>query len=69
MPRYIVERTFPNGLAIPPNAQGAQACMTVVGVNAQAGVTWVHSYVSDDKRRRSASTTRRRRRRSARWRT
>ena len=51
MPRYIVERTFPNGLAIPPNAQGAQACMSVVGVNAQAGVTWVHSYVSDDKKK------------------
>jgi hypothetical protein len=51
MPRYIVERTFPNGLAIPPNAQGAQVCMTVVGVNAQAGVTWVHSYVSDDKKK------------------
>jgi hypothetical protein len=47
----MVERTFPNGLAIPPNAQGAQACMTVVGVNAQAGVTWVHSYVSDDKKK------------------
>ena len=25
--------------------------MTVVGVNAQAGVTWVHSYVSDDKKK------------------
>jgi hypothetical protein len=51
MPRYIVERTFPSGLAIPPNAQGAQACMSVVGVNAQAGVTWLHSYVSEDKKK------------------
>ena len=51
MPRYVVERTFPDGLSIPPNAQGAQACMTVVGVNAESGVTWVHSYVSADKKK------------------
>ena len=29
--------------------QGAQACLSVVGTNAELGVTWVHSYVSDDK--------------------
>jgi hypothetical protein len=51
MPRYLVERTFPDGLAIPANAQGAQACLSVVGVNAEAGVTWVHSYVSADKKK------------------
>ena len=49
MPRYLVERTFPGGLAIPVDEDGAQACLKVVGVNAEAGVTWVHSYVSDDK--------------------
>jgi len=51
MPRYLVERTFPDGLDIPVNDQGADLCLTVVATNAQAGVTWVHSYVSDDKRR------------------
>ncbi|HEY9023600.1 MAG TPA: DUF4242 domain-containing protein [Burkholderiaceae bacterium] len=48
MPRYIVERTFPEGLHIPVNNQGADVCMSVVGSNAKSGVTWVHSYVSDD---------------------
>jgi len=51
MPRYMVERTFPNGLSIPPNEEGAKAVMTVVGINAEAGVTWVHSYVSADKKK------------------
>ncbi len=49
MPRYMVERTFPDGLHIPTNDSGAQACSTVVGKNASSGVTWVHSYVSADK--------------------
>jgi hypothetical protein len=49
MPRYMVERTFPDGLNIPTNAEGAQACLGVVDKNAAEGVTWVHSYVSDDK--------------------
>jgi hypothetical protein len=49
MPRYIVERTFPTGLHIPVDAQGAQTCLTVVDANSDEGVTWVHSYVSDDK--------------------
>jgi Protein of unknown function (DUF4242) len=51
MPRYIVERTFPDGLTIPANAEGAQATLGVVERNAAQGVTWVHSYVSDDKTR------------------
>lgn len=49
MPRYMVERSFPDGLHIPITAEGAKACSTVVDVNGSAGVTWVHSYVSDDK--------------------
>jgi hypothetical protein len=32
-PRYLVERTFPDGLAIPMNDEGAQVCLTVVGNN------------------------------------
>jgi 8-oxo-dGTP pyrophosphatase MutT (NUDIX family) len=51
MPRFMVERTFPDGLAIPTNPQGAEVCATVIGGNAQSGVTWVHSYVSADKKK------------------
>ena len=49
MPRYIVERTFPTGLHIPTDQHGAASCLTVVDNNSTDGVTWVHSYVSDDK--------------------
>ena len=49
MPRYIVERTFAEGLDVPPGHEGAEACMTVVERNADSGVTWVHSYVSADR--------------------
>lgn len=49
MPRYMVERTFPDGLQIPVTEEGAAACMGVVGTNADLGVTWVHSYVGEDK--------------------
>jgi len=49
MPRYLVERTFPEGLVIPIDEQGAKASRDVVDGNAQHGVTWVHSYVSPDK--------------------
>ena len=48
MPRYMVERTFKGGLEIPVNAEGAKVCSTVVGNNAGDGVTWVHSYVTED---------------------
>jgi hypothetical protein len=51
MPRYLVERTFPDGLAIPVTAEGAQTCLEVVGNNAVDGVTWVHSYVTPDRRK------------------
>ena len=48
MPRYLVHRTFPGGLAIPANLAGAQACQRVVEENAAFGVTWLHSYVYED---------------------
>ena len=51
MPRYMIERTFPNGLHIPINDDGAKAASKVVDVNSGEHVTWVHSYVSDDKKR------------------
>lgn len=50
MPRYLVERTFPeDGLVIPMDETGAQICHSVVSNNAEYQVTWVHSYVSEDK--------------------
>ena len=48
MPRYIVERTFPDGLAIPVDEAGAKACLAVVQNNAEEQVTWVTSYVTTD---------------------
>ena len=51
MARYVVERTFPDGLEIPADEGGANACLAVVGKNLAVDVTWLHSYVSDDHRR------------------
>jgi hypothetical protein len=48
MPRYLVQRTFPDGLQIPVDAEGAAACLGVVDRNAADGVTWIHSYVTRD---------------------
>jgi hypothetical protein len=50
MPRYIVQRSFPEGLRIPIADTGAEVCHGVIGQNAEDGVTWLHSYVSEDKR-------------------
>jgi predicted amidohydrolase YtcJ len=49
LPRYLVRRTFPGGLAILANEAGAEAFRRVVETNARLGVTWVHSYVTRDK--------------------
>jgi hypothetical protein len=51
MSRYLVERSFPDGLAIPVSDGGAEICRGVIERNADHGVTWVHSYVSADKRK------------------
>jgi hypothetical protein len=48
MSRFVVERTFPDGLAIPMTSDGARLCQTVVQNNAEEQVTWVTSYVSLD---------------------
>jgi hypothetical protein len=48
MPRYIVERSFPEGLRIPINDDGEEMCRTAALNNAEDDVTWIHSYVSDD---------------------
>ena len=48
MQRYLVERTFPSGLEVPPGAAGVEMRTSLVDANADDHVTWVHSYVSDD---------------------
>lgn len=48
MPRYLVQRTFPDGLEIPVDHRGAETSTKVVAGNAAHGVTWVHSYVTPD---------------------
>jgi hypothetical protein len=49
MPRYIVEREFPRGLNIAMDEDGAAACTAIVERNTEETVTWVHSFVSEDK--------------------
>jgi hypothetical protein len=51
MPRYLVERTFAEGLDIPINDTGAKTVDAIVGTNAEHGVTWLHSYVAGDNRK------------------
>ncbi len=51
MPRYLIERNFPDGLQIPVSEEGAKVCLNVVDVNTDGNVTWIHSYVSDDKKK------------------
>jgi hypothetical protein len=48
MPRYLVERTFPDGFRLPTDGEGTQRYFDVVERNAEDGVTWLHSFVSDD---------------------
>lgn len=49
MPRYVVERTFPEGLRIAAGTDRALLCLAIVDRNADEGVTWLHSYVSEDR--------------------
>jgi hypothetical protein len=49
MPRYLVERKFPQGLAVPAGAEGAETCRGLIERNELEGVTWLHSYVSEDR--------------------
>jgi hypothetical protein len=51
MPRYIVERTFPDGFEIPTDDDGVQVSLNIVGANTQEHVTWIHSYISIDRKK------------------
>ena len=50
MGRYLVERSFPEGLTIAVNDEGGAMCR-MIALNAEDGVTWIHSYVSDDRKK------------------
>lgn len=51
MPRYLVERSFPDGLVIPPGPEGRKILSAIVACNSDRRVTWVHSYVADEARK------------------
>jgi hypothetical protein len=51
MPRYLVERTFPEELAVAAGPEGRRLLASIVACNSDRGVTWVHSYVSQDRRK------------------
>jgi hypothetical protein len=51
VPRYLIEREFPEGLNVPMTEAGATACLKAVENNAEHAVTWVHSYVTPDHKR------------------
>lgn len=51
MPRYIVERSFPDGIDIPTTEAGARALEEMVACNQDAGVGWVTSFVAADRSR------------------
>jgi hypothetical protein len=48
MPRYLVHRSFDDGLRFPVDATGRSAVSEIVAGNLSHEVTWVHSYVSVD---------------------
>jgi len=66
MPRYVVERIFPEGVEISLGEEGVQFCEGVVAKNADDGVPGSTRMSARTTGRRSASTTRRRRRQFAR---
>ncbi|MFT4165556.1 MAG: DUF4242 domain-containing protein [Microlunatus sp.] len=49
MTRYLVQRTFPDGLHVPITDRGAEGLTGIVQRNADQDVTWVQSFVTDDK--------------------
>ncbi len=49
MPRYLIERTFSEELQISADTIGADECLKIVSKNLDDEVTWIHSYVSEDK--------------------
>jgi hypothetical protein len=51
MPRYLIEREFPDGLHVSMNEVGADVLRKVAENNSEFGVTWLHSYFTPDRKR------------------
>ena len=51
MPRYLVERTFPESLRLSTDDESAAICREIVLRNSEDNVTWIHSYVSNDRQK------------------
>jgi hypothetical protein len=51
MPRYVVQRTFPEDVHVRIDNSGVRVCRGVLERNAEEGVTWLSSYVDEDKTR------------------
>lgn len=51
MPRYLVERDFDDGFRLPITREGAATVRETVSKNSDCGVSWVHSYITEDKRK------------------
>jgi hypothetical protein len=51
VPRYLIERDFPDGVSIPRDEAGTSLCRRVIDNNAEDGVTWLQSYVTPDRKR------------------
>jgi hypothetical protein len=50
VPRYLVERVYPAELPIRSGADCEAVCREIAERAREIGVTWLHSYVSDDRR-------------------
>ncbi len=51
MPRYLVLRSFADGLNIPADERGAEECLKVVANNILDEVTWIRSFVTGDRKK------------------
>ena len=51
VPRYLVERSFPDGLDIPAGSEGRALLSGIIACNADRNVVWVHSFVGEEARR------------------
>ena len=66
MARFMVERMFPGGLDMPVSDAGVAEVLGVVdGEEDEVGVTWIHSFVSNDRTKTFWSLTDRTRSASA----
>ena len=52
MPRYLIERTFPDdNLALPGLTWEGQTRLTLIENNTLETVTWIHSYLALDRKK------------------